>query len=221
MAVLADLVVPGDEFVLAEALTSESGVRVEIKRVVAGTADVTPFFWAFGDRLDDFESALSADSEVRAVDPLETTDEGERFYRVSWDRSAPSLLTAVADAEATILEAVNDDDGVWELKVLFPDRGALSAFHDYCLEHDFGIRLERVYSPENPEERGQYGVTDDQQEALVAAYHAGYFEVPRSTTLADIAGDLGISRNAASARLRRGHRNLLASTLVHDEGSGT
>ncbi len=219
MAVLVDLIVPADEFVLAEALTAEPGVRVEIKRVVASPADVTPYFWAFGDRLADFEAALSADPEVRAVDPLETTDEGERFYRVTWDRAAPSLLTAVADAEATILEAVNDGGGEWQLRVLFPDRAALSAFHDYCLEHDFDLRLERVYSPENPEERGQYGVTGDQQEALVAAYHAGYFEVPRATTLADVADDLGISRNAASARLRRGHRNLLASTLVHDGGS--
>ncbi|WP_263654245.1 helix-turn-helix domain-containing protein [Halomicrobium urmianum] len=55
----------------------------------------------------------------------------------------------------------------------------------------------------------------------MTAYHAGYFEVPRATTLADVADDLDISRNAASARLRRGHRNLLASTLVHDEGSGS
>ncbi|WP_225335812.1 bacterio-opsin activator domain-containing protein [Halomicrobium urmianum] len=135
MAVLVDLITPADEFVLAEALTAESSVRVEIKRVVAGTADVTPYFWAFGDRLGDFESALSADSETREVDPLETTDEGERFYRVTWNQAAPSLLTAVADAEATILEAVNDDGGEWELKVLFPDQAALSAFHDYCLEH--------------------------------------------------------------------------------------
>jgi hypothetical protein len=41
--------------------------------------------------------------------------------------------------------------------------------------------------------------------------------VPREVTLTELADRLDISRNALSARLRRGHRNLLANTLVHEE----
>jgi predicted DNA binding protein len=112
---------------------------------------------------------------------------------------------------------VTDDGDESKLKVLFPSRDALSAFHDYCVSHDFAFGLERVYSADNPQEVGEYDVTHQQQEALEAAYDAGYFAVPRETTLTDLAGDLDISSNALSARLRRGHRNLLSNTLVHEE----
>lgn len=60
-------------------------------------------------------------------------------------------------------------------------------------------------------------MTEDQQEALEVAYHAGYFAIPREQTQTEITEQLNISRNALSARLRRGHRNLLANTLIHEE----
>lgn len=217
MSVLAEFIVPANKFVLADTLTAVPEIRIEIKRVVGGTEYVTPYFWAAAGDLDAFERALREDEMTREVLTLEENQEDERFYRVTWETPIPNLIDAVSDAKATILEAVSDQEGRWELKVLFPDRGALSAFHDYCLDHDFSVRLERVYWPENPQEQAEFGVTEKQQEALMAAFDAGYFEVPRDHSLTEVAGDLGISRNALSARLRRGHRNLLANTLVHDE----
>lgn len=217
MSVLAEFVIPADEFVLEDTLMAVPEVRIEIKRVAGSTEFVTPYFWAVGEALDSFEQALREDDTTREVLTLEENGDDERFFRVTWEMSIPTLIDAVSDAGATILEAVNNDDGMWETKVLFPDREALSGFHDYCLEHDFEVQLERVYRPENIQEQAEYGVTDKQQEALEAAYRAGYFDVPRDHTLTQVADELGISRNALSARLRRGHRNLLSRTLVHDE----
>lgn len=217
MSVLAELTVPASEFVLADTLRSVPDMRIEIKRVVADTEHVTPYFWASGEDLDAFEEALRDDDTVEDILTLEDQGGEERFYRVTWQTEVESLMSAISDAKATILEAVSDDGKFWELKVLFPDRDALSDFHDYCVERDFSFQLERVYQPENPQEAGTYDVTDDQREALVAAYDAGYFDVPRDASLTELADELGISRNALSARLRRGHRNLLSNTLVHDE----
>lgn len=226
MSVLAEFIVPAREFVLAETLMVSPGMRIEIKRVVGGESSVTPYFWAAGGDFETFEQALRDDEMVREVLTLEEhqgqakeADQGEdeRFYRVTWETKVPNLITAVSDAKASILEAVTDDNGQWEVKVLFAGRADLSAFHEYCVDHDFGIEPQRVYRPENPQEQAEYGVTEDQQEALEAAYHAGYFNVPRDRTLTELADALGISRNALSARLRRGHRNLLAQTIIHEE----
>jgi len=225
MSVLAEFTVPAEEFVLADTLTAASGMRIEIKRVIGGESTVTPYFWASDGDFARFEDALHDDEMVKDVLTLEEDDETagdnqeDRFYRVTWEMGVPNLITAVSEAKATVLEAVSEDGDNWEVKVLFPDEAALSAFHDYCVDHDFQAEPQRVYEPTNPEHRGEYGVTDAQQEALEAAYHAGYFAVPREQTLTEVAETLDISRNALSARLRRGHRNLLANTLVHEEGS--
>jgi len=223
MSVLAELTIPSSEFVLAETLTSVPEIRIEIKRVVAGADEVTPYFWASDGDLDAFERALRDDETVREILTLEeqpgddsTADRQERFYRVTWALDDETILAALEDAKATVLEAVSSDDA-WEIKVLFPDREALSAFHEYCVSTDVSFRLERVYRAENPQEAGEYDVTAEQQEALRAAFDAGYFDVPRETTLTDLADSLDISQNALSARLRRGQRNLLDNTLVHDE----
>lgn len=225
MSILTEFIVPADEFVLADTLTVTPEIRIEIKRVVGGESHVTPYFWAFGDDIDEFEQALRDDDMVREVLTLQEQEEQaghdeeeeERFYRVMWEMNVPNLITAVSDAKATVLEAASGDDGDWEVKILFPSEESLSGFRDYCLKHDFSFQPQRVYRPENPEEQAEYDVTPDQQEALEAAYHAGYFEFPRDRTLTELADDLDISRNALSARLRRGHRNLLSNTLIHEE----
>lgn len=216
MSVLSELTVPANEFVLADTLTNAPGMRIEIKRVVAGAEKVTPYFWASGGDFDIFEEGLRDDPTVQDILTLEADSNDERFYRVMWQSNKPNLLTAASDAKATILEAVSDGEA-WQLKILFPNRDALSEFHDYCVSNNFSFQLDRVYQAENPQERAEYDVTDEQQEALVAAYDAGYFDVPRGCNLTELADQIDISRNALSARLRRGQRNLLSNTLIHDE----
>ncbi|WP_435180295.1 helix-turn-helix domain-containing protein [Halorussus sp. AFM4] len=217
MSVLTELIIPASEFVLADTLTAAPDMRIEIKRVVASVERVTPYFWAVGGDFGVFEQALRDDPTIQDVLTLEDQQNDERFYRVTWQTTEPNLITAISESEGAVLEAVSSGSEEWELKVLFPTRETLSAFHDYCLEHGFQFELERVYRPENPQEKGEYGVTDEQQEALEAAYRAGYFKVPRDVSLTELADDLDISRNALSARLRRGQHNLLANTLIHED----
>lgn len=57
-------------------------------------------------------------------------------------------------------------------------------------------------------------MTAAQQEALLLAFESGFYDSPRTTTLAEIGDELEISQQAVSSRLRRGTRRLIANTLA-------
>ncbi len=70
-----------------------------------------------------------------------------------------------------------------------------------------GVTLERVYPllAEDDDPVGQrWDVTPAQEDALRAAYQAGYFEVPRDATATEVAARLDIGKTAFLERLRRG-----------------
>jgi predicted DNA binding protein len=219
MAVIAEFRVPAETFLLADALAATPEMHVEVRRVVAdGDEEVTPYFWAWGGDFDAFEAGLTDDETVSDVGTLEASEDDERVYRVSWryEGHGEGVVYAITDAGATILDATASGTE-WELRLLFPDDDALSSFHEFCDDRGLSFDVTQLFHPHDPEDLGQIDVTPDQREALLAAHDAGYFAVPREVTLADVADDLGISESAASARLRRGHANLVRSTLATGE----
>lgn len=52
-------------------------------------------------------------------------------------------------------------------------------------------------------------VTERQRECLETAQRLGYFEVPRESTLAEVAEELGVDKSTASETLRRGSARVL------------
>ncbi|MFB6105096.1 MAG: helix-turn-helix domain-containing protein [Halobacteriaceae archaeon] len=79
-----------------------------------------------------------------------------------------------------------------------------------------GVSLERV-NPLGPDATGPVGrvldLTDKQREALHTAHSMGYFAVPRETTAAEVAAELGIGKTAFLERVRRGERRLVEQLL--------
>ncbi|WP_049920881.1 helix-turn-helix domain-containing protein [Halopiger djelfimassiliensis] len=202
--------------ILRTAATAIPKIRLE---EVYGTETGTPklLFWAFGDEFAPFQSALTEDETVRSFSVLEESTE-QRLYSVVLSDQAAKRLTypVAAEHDITILDIVVTDDTV--VRARAPSRDALFAFRDSCLERDVGMQLECIYSEREPTANaGRYGVTDRQQEALLAAFEGGYFDVPRETTLSALASELDISDQALSARLRRGQANLLQQTLAEDD----
>jgi len=57
-------------------------------------------------------------------------------------------------------------------------------------------------------------LTDRQAEVLRAGYRAGYFEVPRRCTLAELAADLEVDKSTASEIIRRAHERLVGWYLT-------
>jgi predicted DNA binding protein len=114
---------------------------------------------------------------------------------------------------ASILSLSGFDDQ-WAFRVLFPDRDALSATCEFCRDRNPTFDLRQVYEVSNSSQRGHFGLTDEQHEALVAGLECGYFDVPRRATMDDLAADLEISRQAVSEWLRQGHHRLIESAFV-------
>ncbi|UPV99012.1 helix-turn-helix domain-containing protein [Halorussus gelatinilyticus] len=215
MSVLTAFTVPGDDFLLGWTLERAPEMQIEIERVAVEDESVTPYFWVAGEDFERFEAALADDPTVDRSVELE--DHGDqRLYQVAWKRDAKSLVYAVSEVDATILQAESDGTD-WSVELLFPDDEAVSALQDYAAAHDLSFELRWLHDSAHPEAFGQYEVTDEQREALVTAYRLGYFEVPGEVSLGELADELDISKNAASARLHRGYANLVENTLVHDE----
>ncbi|WP_161972946.1 MULTISPECIES: helix-turn-helix domain-containing protein [Halostella] len=217
MSSIAELAIPPEEFILAHTLAAVPDATVEIERVAAATENrVTPYFWVHSDDLDAFDAALREDDTARNPEQLES-DGSDRLYRVDWHAEDHGIVEVLARSEATVLKAVAND--TWQVRILFPDEDSLSTFHDGCRTAGLSFTVERLYHPDDLGDTHEHGVTEEQRTALVAAYRAGYFAVPRNATLAEVADDLDISSNALSSRLRRGNANLIERVLVDDPRS--
>lgn len=222
MAVIGEFRTPSSEFLLERAMAAVPDLTVEIERMVSdGDEHVMPYFWLSDDATGTFEAVEAEFEDDPTVTEVELVERhgDHRLYRAHWRENLEGVLFVLEDVEATILEAVGAD-GEWSLRIMFPDQRALSAFHDYCADRELDFELERFYDAYAPTEYGKYGITSEQREALVAAYERGYFSVPRQCTMQEVAADVGVSQNAVSARLRRGHETLIEATLVHDESVG-
>lgn len=221
MSVIADFSLDAGEFVLDHTVTTVPDVDLEVERMVAHADDgLTPYFRVVRseETFDAFEAALREDETVTDIHTLETF-EGERFYRAHWRNGIDTLMEALRETEGSVLYAVFEA-GAWELRMLFANRESLSSFYD-LLDEELSLDLVRVFERSNTATYGEFDLTGDQRDALVTAFERGYFAVPKETTIEDVAEVLEISPQAVSQRLRRGHANLIGSTLRTHEKDGS
>lgn len=212
MASIFEFEIPTEEFGLQETLTKLPDVLIEIERVVADDPDrITPYVWA---RTDDFEALEAAFDDDPTVEELTMlTDMGkERSYQMTWGGSIDRIVPLLTDHQGTITHAHGSSDG-WSLRVLFPDRAALSEASDYLREAGFTLKVEAIYEAVD-DGHMQHGLTEIQRDTLVAAFEAGCFDVPREKSLSELSEDLGLSHQALSERLRRATGSLVDSTLI-------
>lgn len=213
MSVIADFTLSAEEFVLEYSVGAIPDIDLEVERMVAHSEEgLTPYFRVVSSNgtIDRFERALGEDDSVSDFVTLETF-EGERFYRAHWRNGIDELIEALRETEGSVLYAVFED-GSWELRMLFADRESLSSFYDLVREES-SLDLVRVFERSNTATYGEFGLTDAQRDALVSAFEMGYFAVPKETSIEEVATSLGVSPQAISQRLRRGHANLIESTL--------
>ena len=96
--------------------------------------------------------------------------------------------------------------------MLFPERTGLSNTYRFCTDNGFTISINTIH--ELTSSTGRYvTLTDAQRTALAAALDQGYFDIPRETTLEELAEELDISHQALSERLQRATKALAENAL--------
>lgn len=215
MSTTAELIIEPDGFLLGGIIAEFPDLTVELERVVPSKRRIVPYLWGYAPDLTAFETALEKAPSIRNFTVLDRIDDGA-LYKLEWKTRAERLVVGLSETNATILEAHGTDH--WRLLIRFEDTGGLRAFDRYCDGNDLSYRLARVNPITDSIVEPTLGLTREQERALAVAAARGYFEIPRKVTMADIAGELDISEQAVSERIRRGLNKVLNQLRI-DAGS--
>lgn len=216
MTVIADFTVPADDFALGRIMEVRRGINVKLETMVPTGESMMPYFWVPVQDAEAVETVLQDDTRTLNVERVDEAND-EVLFRVAWTAEINGLVDALLDTGAVVLQAQGTGDD-WVMELRFGDYDALSEFYQGCTQKDIRIDLDKVHSSlEDPSTDG-YGLTSEQRETLLTALEAGYFEVPRETTLVELGERMEISDSAVSQRLRRGLSKLLDETLLNASG---
>jgi len=219
MAIIAEISIQADEFLLGKIIAEYPGLSVEIERVVPAAKRVMPYIWGYGTDLEAFETAMEESSNVKTIATLDEYDD-RALYKIEWDDPTEQLITGITESDATILEAHSDDE--WLFRIRFENHAGLAQFNEYCREHDIRYQLTRVSSTDESDAvTDDYGLTEPQYEALALAVERGYFKIPREIEYDELAAELDVSVQALSERIRRGADKVLQQALAHPGSRGS
>lgn len=212
MVILVEGTVPPSEFVLNHTLSRLPNVEIECERMVqGGERSVLPLLWVrYADR-EEVEAVLAADPSVENVTCIAALD-GEYLFQMEWVGHIGLLLQMLTNGQATVLDAYGRNEH-WRFRVMYPDREHHARTLEFAGEHGLTFDVTSVREVSGGP-AGRLDLTDEQYEALVLAAQRGYFEVPRATTLDELAEEMGISHQALSERLRRSFRSLVGGALL-------
>lgn len=182
----------------------------------------TIFLWAEGDDFDAFEAEVETDDSVRSLTVLDRLD-SQRLYRIQISAAAEVVMYPAALEVGASQLAVSATHQGLDVRQRFPDHGALRQYREHCRERDVSFSLQRLYSldRDGPTFDTTYGLSAKQCRTLQVATETGYFDVPRTAQLDDLATELDISSQSVSERLRRGTARLVQRTLSGETGDPT
>jgi predicted DNA binding protein len=218
MSLFGEFQIPANEFVFHETFQAEPTMKVEIERVVAADEILTPYFWISHISPTTFAAAAGNDPTIEQLEKLDEFEEAT-LYRADWVEHIETLVYAYMRIGAAILEAEGQKDE-WLFRMRFDDREKFDQFSEFLNEEDVSFDLHQLYEITHPRTRGEFALTPKQYEAVTTAWEMGYFDLPRDTTMKDVADELNIAPQSLSDRLRRAQDKLIGEALRVDDSSG-
>lgn len=217
MSITAKVHIKHDRLALVPTLQNFDGV--EIRVITQGNtnpgATVFPFLIEYDDRVE-VEKMLDVDPTVSDYDLVDWTDERGIYY-IEHTSETKLISTVVTDVSGFLIHTETKGNG-WLVRLLLPDREALSTIWEYANDNDITFAIIEIYGNDDAETEMSYGLTNEQKAALKITYDKGYFREPRDISLREAADEMDLSSTAMSGRLRRGMRNLIAATLADGDG---
>jgi predicted DNA binding protein len=213
---IADITVPPEDFELGHLVEDDPDTYVELERLVPLQEAVLPFLWIRDHSREAIEELLMSQPEVQSIKELTELD-GRLLYRVEWTEDINGFVDSLMETNGVILEGFGSSRQ-WDFRIRFPEQVSLGEFNRRCEDKDIDVTLRSVYAP-NANGGSESRLTSSQRETLLAAYELGFFNVPRSVTMSDLADHFDISEQAVSQRLRRGTANVVHDMLLETDNS--
>jgi predicted DNA binding protein/DNA-binding NarL/FixJ family response regulator len=202
-------------------LSTERECRFEFESVVRSENGLLVYGHAEGvsrETVDDLADRTAFLEEVRILSARNEGYEGE-FLTTAGNE----LLTTIATHGGSITSATIAD-GEFRFVVEFPSGQDRHQLIELVKEHCAGATLhaQRTVKRDDPDTPGPRSVfqdrlTEKQQAALEAAYHAGYFDWPRTSSGEEIADRLGITQATFSQHFRAAEREFFSAVFENAE----
>jgi hypothetical protein len=145
--------------------------------------------------IETFDSIVAV--EGRSLARYRTSD--LLLYEVASVAGSPPLFPVEVRAGTATVDLSTDRTGVREAVAWLRDRGV-------------GVTVDALTEGDDGAGAGAT-LTARQREVAAVALRAGYYDVPRTATLADVAAELGVAASTASRTLRRAERRVLEATV--------
>jgi len=213
MATIAAFTVPADAFPLGRLFENFPAATIELDRIVPTGDAVVPYVWVRNATVADVDAAIGSDPDLAGMELVDATGDTS-LYRIEWGADARGIISCITESEASLLRA-SGTATEWTFELRGDDATAIAGFRRRCRECGIDVELTHLHALSTDELGGRYDLTPEQRETLLLAFEEGYYDEPSGTTLQELADQLGISRPSVSARLKRGYRNLVGTTLVH------
>lgn len=214
MSVIANISIPAEEFSLGDVLEVREGVKIRLEATIPTGQMTIPYFWVKAPDAAAVETTLRSSALVENVRVLDSVND-EKLFRVDWSRNINGLIESISEYDVAVLAGEGHGDH-WSFQLRFRESDDLSEFYRALVEKGISVELEGVHNPVDSTRIGEFGLTDEQREALAVAFESGYFAVPRQTSLVELAEELGISDSAVSQRIRRGLSKIVSATIGAD-----
>jgi hypothetical protein len=221
MSIVTEVRFAHENGALADTLSRSPDLTVSVIQESSTNPERDLYFMRFdsgGD--DDIRETLDADSTITGVELMPGVED-QPVFGIEFAPETMLMAPRVTSQDGFVLDARSSPnvtaelDG-WRERWLLPHREALQTIWQWAHEAGFEIDVVTFHKRgrADPEYEGPNDLTEEQREAMVAAYEQGYFAEPRETSLEELAESLGLSATAVSGRIRRGMKSTIETTLM-------